>query len=641
MKVARPDETEAMYEKNMKLLTPWMRETMEKITEEELKEKVVVTYNSEGYPVCRYRQGASLFHITSEHPVQEAETWCKSIPAQGPGEIILYGTGFGYSLFELFANKMPHTLVVVFEENLYLFKAMLYYFDLSPLIETQKIVVFIGDSAFFRKAFIELFYSLLFLSTTNPAVIFTLPSLRNFKKEYMDIHCNIFKELSLLVSCIGNSHNDNMVGLHNMLCNTRTILENPYLDCLKDKYKNIPVIIVSNGPSLDRSIPALKKMQGKCLMICVESAIVPLTKNEIIPDILAVVERTKYTYLYHFKDRSYSPHIALLSLSIVDPRVFPSFAGEKIPIFRKRQELSGWFCKNLGNGINLDVGANVAHLAVSIAIYLGADPIIFVGQDYAFGSDGATHSKDAVASQEENKLVRNIIHSYPIIPVEGNDGKTVESNTQWVNFRLTMEHIIADHPEHIFYNATEGGAKIQGTKRTTLEQIIQQFTEPIPYQVNELIAESRKNISINERRTMLEKFILDVSHYAGFFRSLACEMNRNKLECEKMMTFCFVEDSEKEHTLLNETYQKHIKEFYRYMEVPLCRCFFQQLICAYFYLINRLGVIDTQEKRAQAFDIQRQLYRDMRSVSQSLSVTLEEGSDSLKALSEELREKVG
>lgn len=641
MKIAKPEETEMMYEKNMKLLTPWIRESMDKISKKELEEKVVVTYNDEGYPVCCYRQNGILFHITSEHPVQEAKIWCDSIPVQGPGEIILYGTGFGYSLFELFANKMPHTLVVVFEENLYLFKAMLYYFDLSPLIETQKIVLFIGDSDYFRKAFMELFYSLLFLSTTSPAVISTLPALRNFKKEYMEIHRNVFKELSLLVSCIGNSHNDNMVGLRNMLGNTRTILENPHLDCLKDKYRNVPVVIVSNGPSLDLSIPLLKKMQGKCLMICVESAIVPLTKNGIIPDILAVVERTKYTYLFHFKNRSYSPHIALLSLAIVDPRVFPSFSGEKIPIFRKRQEMSGWFCRSIGNGVNLDVGANVAHLAASIAIYLGADPIVFVGQDYAYGPDGATHSKDAVVSQaKQGELAREILHSYPTIPVEGNDGKTVLSNELWVNFRLAMEHIVANHPEHVFYNATQGGAKIHGTKQIALQQFVRQYcTKPLPYQVNELIAESRAEISIAERRNLLEKFIVSVVHYAGLFRSLACEMNRNKLECEKMMMLCLEDDSGEDHTLLNEAYQKHINQFYQYMKEPLCRSFFQQLICAYFFLINRLGVIDTQEKRAQAFDIQRQLYRDLRTVSQSISVTLDEGSKSLKALSKELREK--
>lgn len=639
MKIAKPDETQAMYQKNLALLTPWFRDAMSEVSEEELRKKVEVTYNEEGLPVCRYHRNDACFHITSEHPIREAKKWGESIQPQDATAILLYGSGFGYTLFELFAKKPPHTLVIVFEQDICLFKAMLYYFDLSPLIETQKIAFFIGDSSSFKKAFSELIYSMIFFFSTYPTVLFAFPAVRYFRNEYQEIHRHVFKELSFLASCIGNSHQDNMLGLRNLLANTKEILKSPYLSCLKDEYRNVPAFIISNGPSLDLSMPLLKQIEGKGLMICSESAIVPLTKNGVKPDILTVLERTKSNYLYHFKNRNHSPDIALLALAMADPRIFPAFAGEKIPIFRMGEEMNRWMNRNLGDGSELGAGASVAHLAAAIAIYLGADPIVFVGQDFAYGPGGVTHSKDALVSQEEGKQTRDFIHAIPTVYVEGNNGEMIPSNQLWTNFRIGMENIISDHPAHHFYNATEGGAKIRGTERAKLSQIIQQYcTEPIAYRVNTLIAKSREKISAPAREILLENMILDVRHYAVVFRNLANETNLKKLECERMLRLCIGKDDEKSHGVLDETYRKNIVLFHQYSIDNLCRFFFQQLFCAYFYLFNRLDAIDTQEKRARVFDLHRQFFRDLCVISQSVSVTLEEAEQSLKTLSKELQE---
>lgn len=633
MNIAKPDETEEMYQKNLALLTPWLRETVSGISKGELEERVEVSYNAEGYPVCRYRRDGICFHITSERPVLEAKTWGRQIQLQDSAEIFLYSCGFGYPLFELFEKKTDQSIVIVFEQDICLFKSMLYYFDISPLVKTQKIMFFIGDVPCFKKEFSELFCGMFFSITAYPTVLFTYSAARNFNKEYLEIHRYIIKQLSFLISGVGNSHQDDMTGLRNLLANAKEVLKDPYLSCMKDKYRGVPAFIISNGPSLDKSMPLLKNIQGKALMICAESAIVPLTKNGIKPDIIAALERTKTNYQYHFENRNHSPDIALFALAMVDPHIFPSFAGEKIPIFRKGEGVNLWFNRILGDGSELSAGASVAHLAASVAIYFGADPIIFVGQDLSYGPKGTTHSKDAVASQEEGKRTREIIHSFPTIYVEGNDGEMIPSNQLWVNFRIGLENIISCHPEHHFYNATEGGSKIKGTEREELSRLIERYcTEPIPYRVNELIAKERKKVSAAERRALLEKMISEVEHNAAIFREFAHETNLKKLECERMMLLCAGKDEEKYQEILDETYRKNLASFYQNKGDNLCSFFSQRLLCAYFYLFNSLGDIDTQDKRMGIFDLHRQLFRDLRVVSQSLAVTLEEAALSLKAV---------
>ena len=107
-----------------------------------------------------------------------------------------------------------------------------------------------------------------------------------------------------------------------------------------------------------------------------------------------------------------------------------------------------------------------------------------------------------------------------------------------------------------------------------------------------------------------------------------------------MMLLCAGDNEEEYQDILDESYQKNLACFYGYSEDSLCRFFFQRLVCAYSYFINRLGAINTQEKRAQVFDLHRQYFRDLRVVCQSLRVTLEEALTYLAAVSEELPNKV-
>ncbi|MGF7056642.1 motility associated factor glycosyltransferase family protein [Brassicibacter mesophilus] len=640
MLIAKKNEIKEMFQKNLQLLTPWLKESVLQIDEIELWEKVKISYNDEGYPVCRYCEENRSFQITSVQPVQEAKKWCESISIQGAGSIFMYGSGFGYSLFEVFAQKRPHTLVVLFEQNIFLFTAMLYYFDLEPIIKTQKITFLIGDMEYFAKAFDSLFFSIIFANCTFPVVAFTPIAQRNFKVQYMKIHQYIFSQLGLFIFYIGNDHLDNLIGLHNLLANMREIVQNPYISCLKDKYKNVPAFIIANGPSLDKNIHHLNEIQDKGLIICTESAIVPLMKNHIKPDVLTIIERTKYTYTYHFEGIEYPEDMALLCLGLVDKNVFPSFPGAKIPIFRNVEAINQWINKYIGDGSAIDAGANVSHLAFELAAYMGANPIVFVGQDYAYGPEGATHSKDAVYSEEKGKRARDILKSKPIVYVESNEGAMIPSNQLWLDFKQGLERKIAAHSDKIIINATEGGVKIKGTKCEQLVHVIEKYcAETIPYHIYGLITDNKNKISIMERKMGLTKFIKSVEEYAGLFRNLSRETAKGKLVCQEMIHLSKEKDSIKYRNILEETYQKNINIYQTFIEDELYRCFSQQVIFVYYYLMNRLGLIDTSQKITKIFEIQHGFFHHLNIVYQSLSIYLEDAIEPLRRILNELEIK--
>ena len=57
--------------------------------------------------------------------------------------------------------------------------------------------------------------------------------------------------------------------------------------------KDIPVIIVSAGPSLDKNIDLLHQTKGHCLIFAVDSAVKYLLKKDIIPDLTITIDAKK------------------------------------------------------------------------------------------------------------------------------------------------------------------------------------------------------------------------------------------------------------------------------------------------------------------------------------------------------------
>jgi Uncharacterized protein conserved in bacteria len=631
MTIAKQHETDKMLAKNLSLLPQWIREIVSRIDDEELNQRVKVSYNAEGLPVCSYIDHQGSFRITGASPIHEAEQWGKGIDTKGAGGIFMFGSGFGYPIFELFRKKQPHTLIVLFEQNIYLFKSMLCHFDFEPLISTNKLVFLIGDEEQFSAAFNHLFYSIAFASCTAPAFAFTHAANRNFKSQYKVIHRFIFSQLSLFVFYIGNDHQDNLIGFRNLIANAGEIVKNPSISSIKSKYKDVPAFIIANGPSLDRNIKELAAIGSKGLIISTESAIVPLLRNKIKPDILTIIERTKYTYFYHFEGIEYPEDMALICLGLVDKRVFPAFPGEKIPVFRNLEAINQWINKFLGDGSAVDAGANVSHLAFEIAVLMGADPIVFVGQDFAYGAEGVTHSKDAVYQEDKGKLARDIIQAMQVVSVEGNDGSMIPSNQMWLDFKTGLEQKLASHPEKTIINATEGGAKITGAECEPLKAVIEKYcVKKVPKPVHRLIAENRALVPIAQKREGLKMLIEDIRNYIILFRKLSRITLEGKLTCRNMVQMTAEKKLDEIYSVLEEAYNKNIETFQMFIQDDLTRCFSQQVIFAYYYLMNRLGLIDTQEKMKEIFRIQHDFFLNLNLVYQSVAVHLENAEKSLE-----------
>ncbi len=607
-----------LFQKNLQCFPDYIQQKVRQLDGGEIWRDIDIVFTDEGYPICRYREKDRLIHITSRDPLEQAKVWCKSLSAEQLGTVFVYGCGFGYALFELLKRLHEDSVVIVFEQNVYIFAAMLHFFDFEQIFSShKKCIFFIGNYEDFSNEFHNLVSTYGMLNLTAPAIVFT-PGSRMKKLEYRMMQTCIFDRLVQQISAFGNDLGDSLLGFQNMIGNIGEVVKNPYLGSLKGTFKNVPAFIVANGPSLDKNMAELKKVNGKGLILCCESAIVPLMKNEIQPDAICVLERGRESYIYHFENQEYPKEMALLALAVADPRIFSSFSGSKIPVFRNLESTSQWLNEMVGDGHGLFGGSNVSHFAYGTAVYLGANPIVFVGLDLAFGQDGVTHSRQSKYVDEVQEHIEDL-QSMPVVYVDGNDGSLLASIQGWVEFRKGLEQMIEQTPQITVVNATEGGAKIKGASYGKLANVIETYCQDdLPYPLHRLLNENKKGIDVQTRMEKLQTLVTELKKYIGMYRALGKYVRQRMEVCTQLL-----EQSEQQRSfdsveLLRKAYQLNTQVIFTFLQPYIHHLFFQQVILFGYHQLNELGALRSLRRLREAIEIQIDLFHSLNIVCQSV-----------------------
>ncbi|WP_051560452.1 motility associated factor glycosyltransferase family protein [Clostridium beijerinckii] len=292
------------------------------------------------------------------------------------------------------------------------------------------------------------------------------------------------------------------------LKNVKFMAESTPTNYLENIFKKRPAIIVSAGPSLEKNVHKLKKIQDRFVIITGGRTLRTLLNEGIRPDFLCVVDPVENTYTL-VKDFLKS-NIPLVFYEGSNPNVVNEHKGKKI-------YFTGNYFTNeiLGKEVKtLAYGGSVAHTCMGLGVHLGCDPIIFMGQDFAFTNE-KLHANNATHKEEKNDI-EDIEDSIFVDDVFGNK---VRTNPTYNEFRIKMESLIQVFSNITYINATEGGANIKGTKVMSLDEVASSIEKN----------EFSKNIDeylVKNEDVDLEKII------NKFNETLECMMNIKK-DCKK------------------------------------------------------------------------------------------------------------
>ncbi|ENE8368301.1 motility associated factor glycosyltransferase family protein, partial [Campylobacter jejuni] len=288
-----------------------------------------------------------------------------------------------------------------------------------------------------------------------------------YKKFYEDIWhkadelCE--KNIKVVIRNLGSNSDLSFECYSHLLQNIPSMLESiPFQRILserKNKFDN--TIVVSAGPSLAKQLPLLKAYQDKAVIFCADGALSMLEKEGIVPDYVTNLDFTDLAMNF-FQNKENKTSLNILSCATHPNLVH--FLDNKSVILRDDPLYQRF---NLNDFGYIGTGAHVSHFSYTLALALGFKNIIMIGQDLAFDEKGNSHSKGfdfgEKFSGEENidKLK---------VPAYAGKGEVLTHIT-WNDYRIKLEYLFACNDQKAkFYNATEGGARINFTEELSFKE---------------------------------------------------------------------------------------------------------------------------------------------------------------------------
>lgn len=510
----------------------------------------------DGSPTVRVRvenEKWILLH-SKYNPAAEASKII-SVANHKTGLYIVFGFGLGYHLDELIKAANPNARIAVIEPNRSCFETALRHRPLNKILSDKRVYWFFGDDPGLFTHFFERVYDP--LKAGRPELVVP-PVMNRVYGDFFSKATNIIKEtVSRKMVTVNTIFALDSGPVVNTLKNAVKTVEYPGCASLFGRFKGKPAIIVSAGPSLDKNIRELAHAKGKAVIISVGTALKAMLKAGIVPDFVLSIDPKKENYDLHFKGVD-TGDAALVANLQTYPDIVDSFPGDVFLALYNTPVTSLMAGELAGVGQTFS-GGSVANDCLSFSYFLGADPLVMIGQDLSYTGDGKSH---AAGTWYENKKINFKDLGINITEVKANDGGTVKTSSTWYAFLTWFERWIAEHSDRKYINATEGGAYIGGTEVATLREVINKYCQE-PVNVRKIIGQAYQNGIRVKPGILLKRF----EEYKAELAELGKLAKNGLRTLEKMDKICAgnKDKQQMEHLL------KRVRKIYSKLEaVKIC-----------------------------------------------------------------------
>ncbi|EEO8700042.1 motility associated factor glycosyltransferase family protein [Campylobacter coli] len=379
--------------------------------------------------------------------------------------ICIYGIGNALLIKNL-AKHYKH--LFVFESEIELFILALSTIDLSEELKVYKVVLFdcVAKDLEIQIAMIFDQQSILEYLSLYEMFISSHYYLKYYETSILSLNELCIKSASVAIRNADITCFLPLLTHGQFLQNIPSMLESiPFQRILserKNKFEN--AIVVSAGPSLTKQLPLLKAYQDKAVIFCADGALSMLEKEGIIPDYVTNLDCRDLAMKFFQNKENLKQSIIALECA-THPNVVRSLNAENCMIVLRNKALYQRF--NLNDFGYIDTGTHVSHFSYTLALALGFKNIIMIGQDLAFDEEGNSHSKGFSYGEQFSGE-----KTVPTLKAQAYAGKgEVLTHITWNDYRIKLEYLFAcNSKEAKFYNATEGGARINFTEELSFKE---------------------------------------------------------------------------------------------------------------------------------------------------------------------------
>jgi hypothetical protein len=180
----------------------------------------------------------------------------------------------------------------------------------------------------------------------------------------------------------------------NTMVNVPALVRNGAVTALRGAFAGVPAAVVAAGPSLEQSLPLLRQLQDRMLLIAVGTALKPLLAAGLTPHLVVSVDGCPDVWP-QFRELPPLP-TRLVAAAQTDPRILAAFEGRFFSYDAAFPGVETWLASVGAPSDRLPVGGTVALTAVALPRYLGCRSCHVFGLDLAYRDDGASHAAHSI-----------------------------------------------------------------------------------------------------------------------------------------------------------------------------------------------------------------------------------------------------
>ncbi len=394
------------------------------------------------------------------NPLREVERFYGSVNLEKADVVLHFGWGLGYAADVLRTRVRSDARVIVFEPDEELFKLSEVEAPDRTTFEDPRFRFVVGEQVgrFFDDWNLGAWQETdRFLWVEWPAAVqghgTLLESLKTkFKTQLRDRAANLL------------THFQNGETYFRNVISNLEFQGDPDAGRLFGRFQDFPLVLVSAGPSLDRNLGHLRGRETQCFMLAVDTALRPLLAAGITPH--AVITEDPSELNAQHVAGALPESVYLIAEQAIHPSAIR--AATRRFIFGLGLFPDSLFSKFGFGKSSLEAWGSVATTALDLACRMGANPILFVGQDFAY-------------SWFRNYASNTIYHASTFYAEKSS---TARADDLFGNSTFTTENMIAyrdyfvrrmkQQPEVRFINATEGGILTEGVEILPLWEALDQ-----------------------------------------------------------------------------------------------------------------------------------------------------------------------
>ena len=403
-------------------------------------------------------------------PEKEATSLVTTSECKEKSTIVFLGYGLGYGVKEACKNH-PEKTIIIIEPDINYALFPFFYMDFSEIFKHEKLIMMFGAE---HQQVISILENQ------------QLDNCHFIKNQNQIEHCkDYFENLEKLIKRNKQKQqiNDNTykrfgkLWLTNTCKNFSNFKKHNGINLLKNRMKDKNACVIAAGPTLSETLPLLKEIQKRCVLICVDTALQTVLKYGIVPEFTVMVD-PQYWNARHldFVDTS---NTILITESAVYPSVF-NYQWKEILFCSAMYPLGKILEKNISI-CELGAGGSVATTAWDFARFLGCTKIFMAGLDLGYPKN-QTHIKGSTfehwatinatyLTNAETKSVSSLFSANPITKKDY-EGNEIQTDSRMNLYAWWFESKCAEFSQIQTYSLSNKSLAIPGIKYFSVENLL-------------------------------------------------------------------------------------------------------------------------------------------------------------------------